>query len=102
MFGRRPGSIGVGRPGRGKPCPPVFLPPHPLRALRRGARALLDVERPFLAQVVVTRRCNLSCGYCNEYDDVSKPVPAEVLEQRIDHLAELGTLVVTLTGGEPL
>jgi MoaA/NifB/PqqE/SkfB family radical SAM enzyme len=63
---------------------------------------LLQVERPFLAQLVVTRRCNLSCGYCNEYDDFSKPVPTEELERRIDHLAQLGTLVVTLTGGEPL
>jgi len=50
----------------------------------------------------VTRRCNLACGYCNEFDDVSKPVPQDVLNARIDHLAELGTLVVTLTGGEPL
>jgi MoaA/NifB/PqqE/SkfB family radical SAM enzyme len=80
----------------------VFLPPNPLRALRRGAHALLDVKRPFLAQMVVTRRCNLTCGYCNEYDDFSKPVPTDVLKARIDHLAKLGTLVVTLTGGEPL
>src|SRR5688572_10915640 len=73
---------------------PVFLPHHPLRALRRGALALLDVERPFLAQLVVTRRCNLACGYCNEYDDFSKPVPTDVVKARIDHLAKLGTLVV--------
>jgi MoaA/NifB/PqqE/SkfB family radical SAM enzyme len=80
----------------------VLIPRHPLRALRRGALALLDVERPFLAQLVVTRRCNLSCGYCNEYDDFSKPVPTDVVKARIDHLAKLGTLVLTLTGGEPL
>ncbi len=80
----------------------MFLPRHPLRALGRGAAALLDVRRPFLAQLVVTRRCNLTCGYCNEFDDFSKPVPQEVLNARIDHLAQLGTLVVTLTGGEPL
>jgi MoaA/NifB/PqqE/SkfB family radical SAM enzyme len=80
----------------------VFLPPHPFRALKRGALALLDVERPFLAQLVVTRRCNLTCGYCNEYDDFSKPVPTDVVKARLDHLAKLGTLVVTLTGGEPL
>jgi MoaA/NifB/PqqE/SkfB family radical SAM enzyme len=82
--------------------PAVFLPTNSLRAARRGARALLDVKRPFLAQVVVTRRCNLSCGYCNEYDDVSSPVPFDELKARIDHLASLGTVVVTLTGGEPL
>jgi MoaA/NifB/PqqE/SkfB family radical SAM enzyme len=80
----------------------LFLPKHPLRALGRGARAVVDVKRPFLAQLVVTRRCNLSCGYCNEYDDFSKPVPFEVLAARIDHLAKLGTVVLTLTGGEPL
>jgi len=63
---------------------------------------LASPRRPLLVQLVVTRRCNLSCGYCSEYDDVSAPVPVEVLEQRIDHIAKLGTLVLTLTGGEPL
>lgn len=80
----------------------MFFPKRPLRALSRGARALVATERPFLVQLVVTRRCNLACGYCNEYDDVSKPVPTEVLRKRIDHLADLGTCVITLTGGEPL
>jgi MoaA/NifB/PqqE/SkfB family radical SAM enzyme len=55
-----------------------------------------------LVQLVVTRRCNLACGYCHEYDDVSPPVDAALLEKRIDHAAALGTVVVTLTGGEPL
>lgn len=63
---------------------------------------LASPRRPLLVQLVVTRRCNLSCGYCSEYDDVSAPVPVEVLEQRIDHIAKLGTLILTLTGGEPL
>ncbi|MBO6937662.1 MAG: radical SAM protein [Deltaproteobacteria bacterium] len=52
-------------------------------------------------QLVVTRRCNLTCGYCNEYDDFSDPIPTEELFRRIDHLAAIGTLAVTLTGGEP-
>lgn len=80
----------------------MFLPKGFPSAVKRGAAALLNPHRPWLAQMVVTRRCNLSCGYCNEYDDVSKPVPAEVLKAQIDHLAELGTVVITLTGGEPL
>lgn len=63
---------------------------------------LASPRRPLLVQLVVTRRCNLSCGYCTEYDDVSSPVDVEVLERRIDHIARLGTLVLTLTGGEPL
>jgi len=48
------------------------------------------------------RRCNLACGYCNEYDKVSKPVPlAEVLAW-LDKLAELETEIVTVSGGEPM
>ena len=63
---------------------------------------LFEPYRPLLAQLVVTRRCNLSCGYCVEYDHTSAPVPAALLRQRIDHLARLRTVIVTLTGGETL
>jgi MoaA/NifB/PqqE/SkfB family radical SAM enzyme len=80
----------------------VFLPAHPLASFSRGVRMLASPRRPLLVQLVVTRRCNLSCGYCSEFDDVSPPVPREALEQRIDRAAELGTLILTLTGGEPL
>lgn len=57
---------------------------------------------PFLVQMVVTRRCNLSCGYCNEFDEVSPPVPTEVLKERIRHVRRLGALSLEFTGGEPL
>ena len=56
---------------------------------------------PFLAQVVIIRRCNLSCGYCSEYDKVSDPIPVEVLEKRFRKLRSLGTFGISLTGGEP-
>ncbi len=80
----------------------VFLPRNALRSATRGALMLASPRRPLLVQLVVTRRCNLSCGYCSEYDDVSSPVDVTLLERRIDHAAGLGTLVLTLTGGEPL
>ena len=57
---------------------------------------------PILAHIIPTRRCNLSCTYCNEYDEVSKPVPLEEMFRRIDHLARLGTSIITQSGGEPL
>ncbi len=57
---------------------------------------------PFHAQLVVIRRCNLACAYCNEFDDHSPPIPTETLKRRIDKLAELGTLAIEFTGGEPL
>jgi MoaA/NifB/PqqE/SkfB family radical SAM enzyme len=64
--------------------------------------AALDRDRPLIANLIVTRRCNLSCGYCFEYDKVSPPIPRALLEERIDHLARLRTVFVTLTGGESL
>ncbi len=71
-------------------------------AFRIAKSALIDPLRPLIANLIVTRRCNLSCGYCYEYDQVSPPVPLDVLEQRIDHLARLRAVFVTLTGGESL
>jgi MoaA/NifB/PqqE/SkfB family radical SAM enzyme len=66
--------------------------------------SLLDRLRyaPLHAQLVVTRRCNLSCGYCSEFDDHSDPVAYDALRARIDKLADLGTLSLEFTGGEPL
>jgi MoaA/NifB/PqqE/SkfB family radical SAM enzyme len=65
-------------------------------------KVLSSRYNPLLAQMVVTRRCNLSCGYCNEYDDFSPPVPTELLIAQVDKLAELHTAAITCTGGEPL
>jgi MoaA/NifB/PqqE/SkfB family radical SAM enzyme len=66
------------------------------------ARALLDTEHPLLAQIVPMRRCNLACGYCNEYDKVSAPVPLATVSAWLDKLRDLRTEIVTLSGGEPL
>src|SRR6202795_3834837 len=73
-----------------------------LRGARNIARALVSIDHPLLAHIIPIRRCNLACEYCNEYDDFSKPVPTEIMFRRIDKLAELGTSVVTISGGEPL
>lgn len=72
-----------------------------VRELAVIAHALASTRHPVMAQIVPQRRCNLACAYCNEYDDVSKPVPIEEMVRRIDHLARLGTSIITLSGGEP-
>ncbi len=56
---------------------------------------------PFVANVIVTRRCNLACGYCNEYDRTSAPVPRALLDERLTQLRALGTFGISLSGGEP-
>ncbi|MFN7920123.1 MAG: radical SAM protein [Bryobacteraceae bacterium] len=73
-----------------------------LREFRMIFRGLTATDHPILAHIIPMRRCNLACGYCNEYDNVSKPVPIEVMRQRLDKLASLGTTIVTISGGEPL
>jgi MoaA/NifB/PqqE/SkfB family radical SAM enzyme len=73
-----------------------------VREVRMIARGLLSTGHPVLAHVIPMRRCNLSCAYCNEYDDHSKPVPLETMRQRLDRLADLGTNIITISGGEPL
>src|SRR6266513_1735291 len=78
-------------------------------ALSRGvhgwrtiAWVFLATDHPLLAHLIPIRRCNLACKYCNEYDDFSKPVPTDLMFQRVDKLGALGTSVVTISGGEPL
>jgi len=73
-----------------------------LRGARMIVRAFVSTDHPLLAHIIPIRRCNLACEYCNEYDDFSKPVPTETMFARVDQLAELGTSVITISGGEPL
>lgn len=73
-----------------------------IRGAKMAARALASTDHPLLAHIIPMRRCNLACTYCNEFDDFSKPVPIEEMYRRIDKLGELGTSVVTISGGEPL
>lgn len=72
------------------------------RELRMIAKGLASTRHPILAHLIPIRRCNLSCTYCNEYDDVSKPVNTDEMLRRVDHLGRLGTTIVTISGGEPL
>jgi MoaA/NifB/PqqE/SkfB family radical SAM enzyme len=70
-----------------------------LRGASMTARALASTDHPLLAHIIPVRRCNLACTYCNEFDDFSKPVPTEEMFRRIDKLGDLGTSVVTISGG---
>jgi MoaA/NifB/PqqE/SkfB family radical SAM enzyme len=73
-----------------------------VRELASIGHALASTGHPYMAHIVPMRRCNLSCTYCNEFDEVSEPVPLPEMLRRIDDLARLGTSVITISGGEPL
>jgi MoaA/NifB/PqqE/SkfB family radical SAM enzyme len=68
-----------------------------LRALPRAFDTL-----PIWAQINVTRKCNLSCSYCSEYDNAKGHVPFADVVSRIDKCKELGVVHTDLIGGEPL
>ncbi len=68
-----------------------------LRALPRAIDSL-----PVWAQINVTWKCNLTCGYCTEYDNTKGNVAFADVVSRIDKCKELGVLHTDLIGGEPL
>src|SRR5690242_2363668 len=75
------------------------------RHLREAAllvKGTVSTSHPIMAHIIPIRRCNLSCAYCNEYDDYSKPVPLDTMLHRLELLGRLKTGVITLSGGEPL
>ena len=73
-----------------------------LREANLVAKGLLSTKHPILAHIIPMRRCNLACGYCNEYDKTSDPVPLETVVRRLDRLASFGTAAITISGGEPM
>jgi len=73
-----------------------------LREVGLVAKGLASTDHPIQVHIIPMRRCNLACAYCNEYDNFSDPVPLEEMYRRVDKLAELGTSLVTISGGETL
>jgi MoaA/NifB/PqqE/SkfB family radical SAM enzyme len=59
-----------------------------IREWRMVLKGVASTRHPVLAHIIPTRRCNLACEYCNEYDDFSPPA--------------LGTSIISFSGGEPL
>ena len=82
-------------------------PPGTLRYLARGARLIEGflLRRPIHCVVQVSNRCNLTCGFCSFWERPAAPrdemtvADFEVISSK---LAEAGSMVVSLEGGEPL
>jgi len=73
-----------------------------LREARMLVKGLASTRHPLLVHIIPIRRCNLSCTYCNEFDDFSKPVSTDEMFRRVDRLGAMGASVITISGGEPL
>src|SRR5258706_13977501 len=72
------------------------------RELKMIGKALVSTKHPILVHMIPMRQCTLACTYCNEFDDFSKPVRLEEMKKRLDILADMGTSIITISGGEPL
>ena len=69
------------------------------RSVREFVRGLAHTSHPLLVHIIPTRRCNIDCAYCHEYDQVSQPIPLETMYEQIDRLAMLGASVAAMSGG---
>lgn len=58
--------------------------------------------KPIWAQLKITERCNLQCGYCSEHKNNGRHVPVETVFEWIGHCYTLGIRHVEFIGGEPL
>lgn len=66
-------------------------------------RRALEREAPLNAHLELTRRCTCRCSFCYNAPRLeAAPLSAPEWTDVLDSLRELGTLVVTFTGGEPL
>ncbi|MBW2277692.1 MAG: radical SAM protein, partial [Deltaproteobacteria bacterium] len=76
-----------------------------LRAIETGGRELTaDELEPLHCQLEVTYRCTLACRHCYVPPGAADPASELTVNEigaLLDQLAELGTLFLLLTGGEP-
>ena len=65
-------------------------------------RGAVSTDHPIMAHIIPIRRCNLSCTYCNEYDDFSKPVATDVMVSEDQSPGGPGYGHSHALGGEPM
>jgi MoaA/NifB/PqqE/SkfB family radical SAM enzyme len=67
--------------------------------------AARKLRAPLYANIELTYRCNLRCRHCYVLHKVSEPKPSKLADDVVDRLVgelrTLGSISVTLTGGEP-
>ncbi len=83
----------------------THFPPFPGRAFDRMAEQMIESpkeRRLFSVTLAVTNRCPLKCGHCYNAGRIQADVPLMDWRRLAARLQELGTVMVTLTGGEPL
>jgi MoaA/NifB/PqqE/SkfB family radical SAM enzyme len=88
---------------------PAALRPRPLRLsrFRRKWRLLVSYlrQRPLWLTWQVTNRCNFECSFCNYWNepfDIDAQLTPAQFGEAAAKLSRIGTMMVSLAGGEPL
>lgn len=69
---------------------------------KKFSKKLEEKHTPFFSSLELTSRCNLSCIFCYLNHTVEDELSTEEIKDYLDQLARLGSLILCLTGGEPL
>ncbi len=85
----------------------THFPPYPSGAfdtLVEGFRRMgdADTRRLYSVTLAVTNRCPYRCWHCYNAGRSQEDLSLEALTRLADELQEMGVVMVTLTGGEPL
>jgi len=76
------------------------------RALKSFGHTLVGDPKPLVVHYHVTTACNFRCIFCNIWREGARlypnQVPADKIKEHLEQFAEIGTVNVDFTGGEPL
>lgn len=76
---------------------------NPLRTALRTVRATVDKYHPYYCNLVITRRCNLKCDFCQVWEfGTNDELSTEQVCQCIDRADKMGVARFNITGGEPM
>ena len=70
--------------------------------LRATQLAAYENQIPLAVNLELTHHCNERCRHCYIDFTAPPPLPAEHWKRWLDELAEMGTLLLTISGGDPL
>jgi radical SAM protein with 4Fe4S-binding SPASM domain len=74
---------------------------HKSSAARAVARLAEASGAPYSAMLEIADRCNEACIHCYQIQGQKGELPTETWERVLDELAEMGVMILTLSGGEP-
>lgn len=85
----------------------THFPPYPSRAFDSLVEHFGQIGEArggqlYSVTLAVTNRCNYRCWHCYNVKRSQEDLPLPALEKLVTQLQDLGAVMVTLTGGEPL